>query len=106
MVTEVLEVRQNKSVLDEDQEVNVVYRPMKSMLKLLLPVLVLCCCAPARADTISHTASGTFSASIPSSTFTGPSETWAFAFQADTNPTILEFGNGGSTSRFRISAIP
>jgi hypothetical protein len=76
---------------------------MKSMMKLLLPVLALCCWAPARADTISYTASGTFSASIPSSTFTGPSETWAFAFQADTHPTILEFGNGGFN--FAISSF-
>jgi hypothetical protein len=68
---------------------------MKTMMKLLLPVLALCCWAPAHADTISYSATGTFSALTPSSTFTGPSETWAFAFQADTNPTILEFGNGG-----------
>lgn len=68
---------------------------MKNLLKLLLPVLTLCCWAPAHADTISYTASGTFSASTPSSTFTGPSETWAFSFQADSNPVVLEFGNGG-----------
>jgi hypothetical protein len=101
MVREVLEVFRNKSALDEDEEVNVVYRPMKSILKLLLPFLVLCCWAPpAHADTISYSASGTFSGSTASSTFSGPSETWAFSFQADTHPTILEFGNGGFNFAF------
>jgi hypothetical protein len=44
---------------------------------------------------ISYTDSGTFSPTTPSSVYSGPSETWAFSFLADSNPTILEFGNGG-----------
>jgi hypothetical protein len=100
MVREVLEVRRNKSVLDDNPKMKVVYCPMKTLMKPLLPILALCCWAPAHADTISYTASGTFSAATPSSTFTGASETWAFAFQADSNPTILEFGNGGFNFAF------
>lgn len=74
---------------------------MKNIVKLLLPVLVLCSYwAPAHADTITYTSSGTFSASTPSSTFTGPSETWAFSFQADSNPVVLEFGHGGFNFAF------
>jgi len=56
---------------------------------LALPVLL------AHASTISYSASGAFSATTPSTAFSGPSETWAFAFQADSNPVILDFGNGG-----------
>ena len=50
---------------------------------------------PAHAGTILYTDSGTFTASTPSSVFTGPGETWAFSFEAETNPTVLEFGMGG-----------
>ena len=73
---------------------------MKNMLKLLLPVLALCCWAPAHADTISYSASGAFSPSTASSAFSGPGETWSFSFHADTNPTIFEFGNGGFNFAF------
>jgi len=67
---------------------------MKSKVKLLVPVLALCW-APAHAGTISYSDSGTFSASTPSSAFSGPSETWAFAFQADSNPAVSDVGMGG-----------
>lgn len=65
----------------------------------LLPVLALCW-LPAHADTISYTANGTFSPSTASSAFTGPSETWSFAFQADTNPVVFSFGLGGFNFAF------
>lgn len=74
---------------------------MKNTLTRLLPVLALCW-LPARADVISYSDSGTFSASTPSDAlgFSGPSETWAFHFEADSNPTILESGNGGVNFAF------
>jgi hypothetical protein len=72
---------------------------MNPTLRRLLPVFVLCSVA-AHAATISYTDSGTFTAVTPSSSFTGPSETWAFAFQADTNPVVLDFGNGGFNFAF------
>jgi|ERR1700733_3377440 len=67
---------------------------MKSTVKLLLPLLALCW-ASAQADTISYTDSGTFSSSTPSSEFSGPSETWAFGFEADSNPAVSDTGMGG-----------
>jgi hypothetical protein len=76
----------------------------------LLPVLALCW-VPANANTISYTDSGTFSALTPSSAFTGPSEAWAFSFRADTNPAVLEFGNGGfdfafSSFSYSLNSLP
>lgn len=53
------------------------------------------CWVPAYADTISYADSGTFSSAIPISSWTDPNETWAFAFEADRHPTVLEYGNGG-----------
>jgi hypothetical protein len=50
---------------------------------------------PAYAGTITYSDSGTFSSATPSSDFSGPSETWAFSFQADANPTVSDVGNGG-----------
>ena len=67
---------------------------MKRVLNLLL-ALSIACWVPAHAETISYTDSGTFSSSTATSAFSGPSETWAFSFQADINPAVLEFGNGG-----------
>ena len=67
---------------------------MKTRLSWLL-CLVALCWLPAHAGIISYTDSGTFSSTTPSSAFSGPSETWAFSFLADSNPTILESGNGG-----------
>lgn len=57
------------------------------MLKPLLPVLALCW-IPAHADTIFYRDSGTFSALTPTTASSGPSETWAFSFQADSNSTV------------------
>ena len=72
---------------------------MKSMVKQLLLLLALCC-ASARAEIISYTDSGTFSASTVSRGFTGPSETWALSFEADRNPVALAFDNGGVSFAF------
>ena len=58
------------------------------------------------AATISYTDSGTFTAATPTTPFSGPSEAWSFSFQADTNPVVLDFGNGGfdfAFSNFRYS---
>jgi PEP-CTERM motif len=60
---------------------------MKRTVKWLLPVLVLCW-VPAHAGTITYTDSGTFTASTPTTTFSGPSETWAFSFQVDSSPVV------------------
>ena len=49
----------------------------------------------AHAATILYSDSGTFSGSTPSTAFSAPNQTWAFSFQADSNPSIVEFGNGG-----------
>jgi len=56
--------------------------------------------SPACADTILYSDSGTFLASTPSSAFSGPSKTWAFAFQADVNPVVSDVGNGGFDFQF------
>jgi hypothetical protein len=72
---------------------------MNPTLNRLLLVFVLSSVA-AHAATISYTDSGTFTPSTPSSAFTAPSATWAFAFQADMNPKVLEFGNGGFDFEF------
>ena len=63
------------------------------MLKRLLPVLALCW-VPAHASTIYYTDSGTFSALTPSSAFSGPSETWAFSFEADSKPAVSKVTAG------------
>jgi hypothetical protein len=69
---------------------------MKSGVSRCLPVVIALCLVPAHAGTISYSVSGTFTPSTPSSSFTGPSEAWAFAFQADTHPTpVSDVGNGG-----------
>jgi PEP-CTERM motif len=67
---------------------------VKTSIKWLLPLVALCS-ASANADTITYSDSGTFSASIPNSTFSAPSDTWSFAFQADSSPTLSEVGMGG-----------
>jgi hypothetical protein len=46
-------------------------------------------------ESITFSASGTFSGSTPSTAYSGPNQTWAFSFQANSNPAVLEFGNGG-----------
>ena len=72
---------------------------MKRRMKLLLPVLALCW-VPAHASTILYSDSGTFTAVTPSSSFSGPSAAWTFDFQADSNPAVLEVGNGGFNFEF------
>ena len=72
----------------------------KRTLRRLLPVLVLCW-VPAHAATISYSDNGTFTSATPTTAFSGPSETWAFSFQADTNPTPLsDVGGGGFSLTF------
>src|ERR1700694_5989243 len=66
---------------------------MNPTLNRLLPVVVLCW-VPAHAATIVYTDSGTFTASTPTTPFSGPSEAWAFAFQADSNPVVSPLGAG------------
>ncbi len=68
---------------------------MKTKLNRRFLLAVVLCWLPAHAATISYTDSGTFTASTPTTPFSAPSEAWAFAFQANSNPTILDFGNGG-----------
>ena len=65
---------------------------MKTTLHRLIPLFVLC--SMVHAATISYTDSGTFTAATPTAPFSGPSEAWAFAFQADSNPTVLESDAG------------
>jgi hypothetical protein len=74
---------------------------MKTMVKLLFAVVVLCW-VPANASTILYTDSGTFSASTPSDAFgfSGPGETWAFSFEGDTNPVVSDTGRGGFSFAF------
>jgi hypothetical protein len=72
---------------------------MKSRVKLFLSVFALCW-APAHANTISYSDSGTFSASVPSSEFSGPSEPWTFDFEADANPAVSDVGMGGFDFEF------
>lgn len=56
----------------------------------------------ASAGIITYSDSGTFSSSTPSDAFgfSGPSETWAFSFQADSNPVVSESGMGGFSFAF------
>jgi len=49
---------------------------------------------PAHAGTITYSDSGTFSASTPTTTFSGPSKTWAFSFQVDSSPVVSNFNLG------------
>jgi hypothetical protein len=72
---------------------------MKPTLNQLLPVFALCS-VPVHAGTISYSDSGTFTAATPTTAFSGPSKSWAFTFQAHTNPTIFSFGDGGFNFEF------
>ena len=63
--------------------------------RLMLIPTILGSFVCAHAGTIFYSDSGTFSASTASSVFSGPSETWAFSFQADTNPAPLSDVGGG-----------
>ncbi len=72
---------------------------MKTRLKLALLVFVLCW-LPAHADTIYYSDSGTFSASTPSTEFSGPNETWTFDFEADSNPAVSDVGMRGLSFAF------
>ena len=69
--------------------------------RLMLIPTILGSFVCAHAGTIFYSDSGTFSASTASSVFSGPSETWAFSFQADTNPAPLsDVGGGGFSLTF------
>jgi hypothetical protein len=69
---------------------------MKSTSLSLLPVIALFCIS-ARADVITYTDSGTFSATTTSDAlgFSGPDDTWSFSFQADENPNPAGLSNVG-----------
>ena len=75
--------------------------PFRNPLLTLLSVFALCW-APAHADIISYSDSGTFTAATPSDAFgfSGPNTTWAFSFQADRNPAVIQSGMGGVTFAF------
>jgi len=75
---------------------------MKARLKLLLLAVFAFGTAPAQADTVTYTDSGTFTASTPSDAFgfSGPGIMWAFSFQADTNPALSDVGMGGFSFAF------
>lgn len=57
-------------------------------------------CLSASASTLSYSASGMFSGSNPTSAFSAPNQKWAFTFQADRSPTVLQYGNGGFSIAF------
>lgn len=57
---------------------------------LAVPFATSACASP-----ISISGGGTFSASTPSSSFTGPSQPWSFAFLVDSNPVVSNV-NGAS----------
>jgi|SRR6266436_931969 len=65
---------------------------MKILERLLVAFAL--CWVPAHAGTISYSDSGTFSASTPTTTFSGPGETWAFSFQVDSSPGVSIFQLG------------
>jgi len=67
---------------------------MKNRMTCLLLVL-FGCWLPAYAGIIAYSESGTFAASAPSSPYSGPGESWAFSFLANSNPVVIEYGNGG-----------
>jgi hypothetical protein len=75
---------------------------MKRKVKLFL-VFALCW-IPAHASTIFYSDSGTFSASTPSTAFSGPSETWAFSFEADSKPAVSKV-TAGTAFDFAFSAF-
>lgn len=62
---------------------------------LILAGLLFALVPSASADTIQYSASGTFSGTTPTSTFTAPNGTWAFSFQADSNPVVSDVISGG-----------
>jgi hypothetical protein len=66
--------------------------------RLMLIPAILGSFVSAHAATLLYSDSGTFSASTASSVFSGPSETWAFSFLADTNPAPLSDVGGGGFS--------
>jgi hypothetical protein len=74
---------------------------MKALLKLLLLAFSLSW-AFAQAATISYSDNGTFSAATTSDAlgFSAPNETWAFSFQADSNPSVTNVGMGGFSFAF------
>jgi len=60
---------------------------MKKIL-VLTSLLAVRFTTSASASPISISGAGTFSASTPSSTFTGPSQPWSFSFLVDSNPVV------------------
>jgi len=58
-----------------------------NILRRILPILVVCG-MPAGAATLTYSASGTFSATTPTTAYSAPNQTWAFSFQMETNPML------------------
>jgi len=73
---------------------------MRRLAFLLTVTFLTVCCVSATAGTITYNDSGTFSAATPLSTFSAPSASWAFSFQADTKPGVITSGAGGVTFDF------
>jgi PEP-CTERM motif len=61
---------------------------------VLTSLLAILLAASASAEPISISGSGTFSSSTPSHPFSGPSDTWAFAFLVDSNPVVSNVASG------------
>ena len=60
----------------------------------LTSLLAIASAASAAGSTISVSGSGTFSASTPSSAFSGPSQAWNFSFLVNSNPAVSNVGAG------------
>jgi len=56
------------------------------MFELMLVFALLA--LPAHAGIITYSDSGTFSAATPTTTFSGPNQTWSFSFQVDSSPVV------------------
>jgi hypothetical protein len=67
---------------------------MKTTLNCWWLLVVVLCCLPAHAATISYSDSGTFTASTPTTPFSGPSEAWAFSLHG--TPTLTSAARLGN----------
>ena len=68
---------------------------MKKLEWMLMVFVLLVLSAHAGTITITYSASGTFSADTPPTTFSNGSAPWSVSFQADSNPAVSDVGNGG-----------
>jgi hypothetical protein len=64
-------------------------------MRLLIALVVALVSASTLSATLTTmSAEGTFSNTTPSSTFSGPDDTWSFSFQIDTNPVVSDVDSG------------